>query len=92
MELTCLAPKITSLKFLECSFLYAGVYCVSDAILLLSGAKCFHKSLRCSVCNAAISGTGEPCQDKRDFLPQLFVQPACETLHMAVSSLTMLLL
>ena len=26
MELTCLALKITSLKFLECSFFYVGVY------------------------------------------------------------------
>ena len=27
MELTCLALKITSLKFPKCSFFYVGVYC-----------------------------------------------------------------
>ena len=31
MELTCLAPKIASLKFLRCSSFYAGVYCIRIA-------------------------------------------------------------
>ena len=30
MELTCLAPKIISLKFLKYSFFYAGIYCTTS--------------------------------------------------------------
>ena len=36
MELTCLAPRIISLKFLKCSFFYAGVYSTTESHYSLS--------------------------------------------------------
>ena len=46
MDLACIAPKITSLKFLKCSFFYAGVYCVQP----LKQSKFVHTCILCKTC------------------------------------------